>query len=105
MIIVLGRAEVDAVRLPGLRDALTQMMRATFAESGCLSYSLSVEDEGGDGRPAVIAIAERWADEAALRAHFGAPHMAAFNKAVAGAMLSLDAKMFDASNERPLPGR
>ena len=101
MIIIIGRAEVDPARLEDLRPALQAMMRATFEETGCLSYSLAMESDGSDGRPAVLTIAERWADEAALKAHFAAPHMAAFNKAAEGALLSLDAKMFDATNERP----
>jgi quinol monooxygenase YgiN len=102
MIIILGRAEADPARLPELRGALTEMMRATFEESGCLSYSLAIEHEGGNGHPAVITISERWESEASLKDHFTSAHMAAFNKVVAGAMFSLDVKMFDASNERPL---
>ncbi|QMW22595.1 putative quinol monooxygenase [Sandaracinobacteroides saxicola] len=102
MIIIMGRAEVKPQRLAALSGALNDMMRATWAESGCLSYSLAVESDGSDGHPAVLCIAERWADAEALKAHFKAPHMAAFNKAAEGAVLSLDVKMYDASNERPL---
>jgi quinol monooxygenase YgiN len=102
MIIIIGRVEAVPERLPGLRQALTDMMRATWEESGCLSYSLAVEDEGGNGRPAVISIVERWESEAALAPHFNSPHMKTFNAAIAGAVLSLDVKMFDASGERPL---
>ena len=102
MIIILGRAEVDPDRVEALRPALRAMMRHTFEESGCLSYSLAVEDPGGDGRPAVLTIAERWADECALKEHFESPHMADFNAAIEGAVWSLDVKMFDGANERPL---
>ncbi|WP_199554980.1 putative quinol monooxygenase [Sandaracinobacteroides hominis] len=102
MIIVIGRAELDPARLADVRPALTEMMRHTFEESGCLSYSLAIEHDGADGRPAVLSLAERWVDEAAIREHAASPHMAAFNKAVAGAFYSFDARMFDASNERPL---
>lgn len=102
MIIILGRVEVDPTRLPALKPALQDMMRATFEESGCLSYSLAIEDEGGDGRPAVVNIAERWSSPEDLVSHGRSAHMAAFNKAIAGAVWSLDARMFDASNERPL---
>lgn len=100
MIIIMGRAEVEPARLAELRGALDAMMRATWAESGCLSYSLAVESDGGDGRPAVLCIAERWADAAALKEHFASPHMAAFNAAAAGAVLGIDIKMYDAANER-----
>jgi quinol monooxygenase YgiN len=102
MIIIIGRAEVDPDRVEALRPALQAMMRRTFEESGCLSYSLAIEDLGGNGRPAVLSIAERWEDECALKAHFESDHMAAFNKATDGAVWSLDVKMFDAANERPL---
>lgn len=102
MIIVIGRAEVDPTRVEGLRPALQAMMRATFEESGCLSYSIAVEDEGGDGRPAVLTITERWSDESDLHGHGASAHMAAFNKAVAGAIWSIDLRIFDAANERPL---
>jgi quinol monooxygenase YgiN len=102
MIIIIGRAEVDPDRVEELRPALQAMMRHTFEESGCLSYSLAIEDPGGNGRPAVLSIAERWADECALKEHFESDHMAAFNTAVDGAVWSIDVKMFDAENERPL---
>ncbi len=102
MIIIHGRAEIDPTRLEALKPALQAMMRATFEESGCLSYSLAIEDEGGEGRPAILNIAERWSGEADLVSHGKSAHMAAFNKAVAGAIWSIDLKMFDASNERPL---
>ena len=94
MIIVIARAEVDPARVDELRPALDAMMRATWEESGCLSYSMAVE---GDS---VVSIVERWADLAALKAHFTTPHMAEFNKAVMGAVRSIDAKMYDAGNER-----
>ncbi len=102
MIIIIGRAEVDPDRVEELRPALQAMMRHTFEESGCLSYSLAIEDPGGNGRPAVMTIAERWADECALKEHFESAHMAEFNKAVDGAVWSIDVKMFDAANVRPL---
>ncbi len=102
MIIIIGRAEVDPDRVEELRPALQAMMRQTFEESGCLSYSLAVEDPGGNGRPAVLAITERWEDECALKAHFESDHMAAFNKAAEGAIWSIDVRMFDGANERPL---
>jgi quinol monooxygenase YgiN len=102
MIIIIGRAECDPDRVEALRPALQAMMRHTFEESGCLSYSLAFEDMGGDGRPAVLSIVERWADECALKEHFESAHMAAFNKAAEGAVWSIDVKMFDGANERPL---
>ena len=102
MIIVAGRAEADPAKLAGMKDALQAMMQATWEESGCLSYSLAIENEGGINGPAVLSIFERWESEASLKAHFKAPHMAAFNKAAAGAILSLDVKLYDVTGEREL---
>ena len=98
MIIIIGRAEFDPAALSRLRPALDAMMRATWEESGCLSYSMAVESEA-DG---VVTIVERWADEAALKTHFATPHMAAFNAAVAGVIRSMDLKMYDVTGERAL---
>jgi quinol monooxygenase YgiN len=98
MIIVIARVEFDPARLDEMQPALDAMMRATWEESGCLSYSMAIENaELGIG-----TIVERWRNEDDLRAHFSSPHMAAFNAAIAGAIFSVDAKMYDASNERPL---
>jgi len=94
MIIVIARAEVDPDRIAELRPALDAMMRATWEESGCLSYSMAIESDS------VVSIVERWHDEAALKSHFQTPHMAAFNAAVMGAVRSIDARMYDAANER-----
>ncbi len=102
MIIITGRAEINPNMVAGLKEALQAMMRATWEESGCLSYSLAIESEGGSEQPAVLSICERWEDEKALKAHFAAPHMAAFNKAAQGALISLDVKMYDVVNEREL---
>ena len=75
-------------------------MKSTWEESGCLSYSMAIESR----EQGVCTIVERWASEADLKAHFATPHMAAFNKAIKGAVRSIDAKMYDAANERPLMG-
>lgn len=98
MIIVIARAEFDPARLEELEPALDAMMKSTWEESGCLSYSMAIESR----EQGVCTIVERWASEADLKAHFATPHMAAFNKAIMGAVKSVDARMYDASNERSL---
>ena len=98
MIIVIARVEVDPGDIDRVRPVLDAMMRSTWEESGCLSYSLAVECE----KRGVISIAERWESEAALKEHFHTPHMAAFNAAAKGLIKSMDAKIYDATNERPL---
>jgi quinol monooxygenase YgiN len=98
VIIIIARVEFDPARLDELQPALDAMMHATWAESGCLGYSMAIENrvEG------IGIIVERWADEAALNAHFARPHMQAFNAAIKGAVRSIDARLYDASNERPM---
>ncbi len=98
MIIVIARAEFDPARLDELQPALDAMMHATWEESGCLSYSMAIENRA----EGICTIVERWESEAALRDHFAEPHMAAFNVAIKGAVRAIDARIYDASNERPL---
>lgn len=99
MIIVIARAEFDPARLDELQPALDAMMRATWEESGCLSYSMAIESRTAG----VATIVERWESVEALKAHFATPHMAAFNAAIAGAVTSIDARMYEVSSEKPLP--
>ena len=98
MIIVLARAEFDPARLDELEPALEAMMRATWEESGCLSYSMAIESRS----EGICTIVERWRSEADLKRHFETPHMAAFKSAIAGAVQSIDAKVYDVTGERPL---
>ncbi|MCG2839648.1 antibiotic biosynthesis monooxygenase [Sandaracinobacter sp. RS1-74] len=102
MIIALGRAEVDPAQLQALRPVLRDIMRCTFDESGCLSYSAAIESEGGDGFPAVITFAERWASEADMQCHAESPHMLAFVENFGEAIWSVDLKIYDASAERSM---
>lgn len=98
MIIVIARIEFDPAVLHEIEPALEAMMRATWEESGCLGYSMAIENR----REGICSIVERWESEAALKAHFHTPHMAAFNAAIMGKVGSVDARLYDASNERPL---
>ena len=98
MIIVIGSVTVDPAVVPELRPRLAAMMAATRAETGCISYSLSIEDEA----TGVLSIAERWVDLAALQAHLATPHMAAFNAAGQGVIRSIDVKRYDVAGEAAL---
>lgn len=95
MLIITGSAKVDPAAVPQLKVAAAAMMAATRAEAGCEFYSLAIEDEAGG----VMTIAERWADEASLRAHMKAPHMAEFNKVVGPAIRGMDLKVYEAGRE------
>ena len=64
-----------------LHDQRRQMLRkALLQEDGCFEYrfSFAIDD------PNVVLIFEEWRDQEALTAHFGAPHMAVFQQAIAG---------------------
>ena len=72
---------------PGQREAILKEFRANIpavrAEDGCIEYGPSVDAEGlGSfqtkfGADAFVVI-EKWRDAQALKAHAGAPHMAAY---------------------------
>lgn len=98
MIIVIARAEVDPARIAELRSPFDAMMRATWEDSGCLSYSMAVESEDRG----VVSIVARWQDEAALKLHFKTPHVAVFNAAVMGAVTTIDAKVYEVTGESDL---
>ena len=83
MILVTGWVKLGAGEIARLRGAAAAMRAATLQEPGCLAYDFSNDLEDAD----CLRISERWADEAALTAHFGTPHMAVFNQALGGAMI------------------
>lgn len=99
MIIFIARCEVDPAALPRLRPMIDRTMRMTWEESGCLSYSIAVESEA-DG---VVIIVERWASETALLDYLATPAMIEFHDAMQPAIISLDARIYDAAGERPMP--
>ena len=74
MIIISGTVSLDASKADAFHVALEALVTATRAEEGNVSYGFYVDPlEAGTCR-----IFEEWADQAALDAHMGADHMAAF---------------------------
>src|SRR5689334_21755906 len=72
---------------PGEREKILEAARANrpavLAEDGCIEYSLTTDAEGlGSFQtkfgPDAFVFVEKWRDAAALKAHAGAPHMAAY---------------------------
>lgn len=65
---------VDMIAAPGqhaaLKDALHAMLAPTRAEDGCLHYHFYEDAEDADK----ILFYEHWRDQAAIDAHFAAPH-------------------------------
>ncbi len=82
MIAIAGSFTID----PDMRDAAvaagTEMMAATLQEPGCRAYQFSIAIDD----PSKVCIFEEWDDQAALEAHFAAPHMAGF-RAKTGAFI------------------
>ena len=81
MLIVAGFVRLPAGQVPALLDAARAQADATRAEDGCLQYTYA-EDVF---EPGVIRVFELWRDQAALDAHFGAPHMKPWRAALAAA--------------------
>jgi len=98
VIIIIARAEFDPARLDELQPALDAMMRSTWEESGCLSYSMAIENRA----EGICTIVERWESEGSLKSHFATAHMAQFQAAIVGAVRSIDARIYDVTGERPL---
>ena len=74
MIVIRGSIPID----PAMRDraisAMSEMSMASEAEAGCVTYRFSFDIR----EPDTVLLFEEWESEAALAAHFSAPHMATF---------------------------
>ncbi|PHR59188.1 MAG: antibiotic biosynthesis monooxygenase [Robiginitomaculum sp.] len=85
MIVISGYVDLQsAEELTRLSDDGKTMVEATRLEEGCIEYGFAIDMVN----PCRMRIYETWADQAALDAHMASPHMAEFNKAIAGAKLA-----------------
>ena len=102
MIIIQGWMRLEEGEIERLRPAAETMIRTTrTTEPGCIEYNFAVDLV----EPNLIRIGERWRDQAALDAHFASAHMAAFQKAMAGAkIVEISAMAYSGSDERKLIG-
>ncbi|MBA3811827.1 MAG: antibiotic biosynthesis monooxygenase [Caulobacteraceae bacterium] len=100
MIIVEGWVRLAAEEIERLRAAAVEMMRQTKAtDPGCLEYAYAVDL----AEPDLLRVIERWADQAALDAHFASPHMAMFRQAMAAATIEgASIKAYQGENIRVL---
>ena len=80
MLVVAGIVRLDPAHREEAIEAAREMMNATRQEAGCISYTFSADLED----PGTFRIFEEWKDQAALDAHFEAPHMATFGAKVGG---------------------
>ena len=98
-LIIAGTVRAPLQSLAALKPHMAKMLAASRAEDGCLTYSYG-EDVA---EPGLIRVFEAWRDQAAIEAHFKAPHMAAWRAACAEQGVS-DRKLFayEVASERPL---
>ena len=101
MLLVLAEARIDPAKLSEVRALARQMIEASRAEEGCVSYDYAVDLL----EPDLLRVIERWKDWQALHDHFATPHMAAFGKALrAVAPKSVTVKCYELGAERKMPG-
>ncbi len=98
LIIVLGQVTVAPTDTQTFLEDIAGIDPSVRADSGCMSYSVSVSDQA-EGRMLVV---ERWLDEASLKAHLRSAAVAASGDRWSGRM-SGAVRVYDAANERPLP--
>ena len=98
-IIIAGTVRVPPEKLAALKPHQLAMLAASRAEDGCLTYSYGVDV----AEPGLIRVFEVWRDQAAIDAHFKAPHMALWRAACAEHGVS-DRKLFayETASERAL---
>jgi quinol monooxygenase YgiN len=98
-IIIAGTVRVPPENLEALRPHQLRMLAASRAEDGCVTYSYGLDV----AEPGLIRVFEVWRDQAAIDAHFKAPHMAVWRAACADHGVS-DRKLFayETASERAL---
>ncbi len=79
MLIVTGTLAARADTLEQLRDLSLEHVTRSLAEPGCLEHGVAVDSNDG----LRLVFFERWADRAALDAHFRVPASRAFGAKVA----------------------
>jgi quinol monooxygenase YgiN len=101
MIVIAGSLTIDPAQRDAAVAASTEMMAATLQEPGCRAYQFSFAMDD----PAKVCIFEQWDDQAALDAHFAAPHMAAFGAKAAGFIVGRgDFTKYEIASSGPLFG-
>ncbi len=76
-LIIAGTVRVPPENLERFKPHMLAMLSASGAEDGCLEYAYAQDVAD----PGLIRVFEAWRDQAALDAHFQAPHMAAWRAA------------------------
>lgn len=101
MLIVAGHVRLAPGEVEKVLPAAGRMVEETRKERGCIEYGFARDVPEQD----TIRIFEIWESREALDAHFAAPHMAEFNKALGDVKIeSISVKIYDVANVQPLMG-
>jgi len=100
MLLVLGRLTINPDVIDDYEADLTKMIPKVLTEDGCRYYSLVIENKD----KGIVSVSELWDDEAALLKHFTQPWIVDFVTKFGAQIQASTLKVFDASNERDLPG-
>lgn len=84
MIFLIATLRIKPGSFPAVLEAVKPCLVATRLEHGCLSYDLHVNVTD----PEELVFIERWESQAALDAHFEAPHLKAWRTAGGPHMVS-----------------
>lgn len=74
MVVVAGSAQFRADSMAQVKERVEQVMAASRAEAGCLSYTYWTDPSGA----ATLFIFEEWENGAALESHLTQPHTQEF---------------------------
>jgi quinol monooxygenase YgiN len=101
MLVIAGAILIDPARLADATPAAVEVMAATQAETGCISYCFSSDLS----EPGLIHVFEEWESQDALDTHFKTPHMAKFQQAMAGfGVKAVKLQRYEVSSVGPLGG-
>lgn len=98
-VIIAGTVRVPPENLARFRPHQDAMLAASRAEDGCITYSYAVDVQD----PGLIRVFEVWRDQAAIDAHFQAPHMAVWRAAgVEFGVSDRQLSLYEIASARPL---
>lgn len=99
MLVVSATFTLDPEKLDEALRAMAIMSQCSEAEPGCTRYRFGQDLLN----PSIIHLTEVWEDEAALKAHFVAPHSSAFSSVLRECLLALpEATRYDVESSGPL---
>ncbi|MGI9590981.1 MAG: putative quinol monooxygenase [Myxococcota bacterium] len=101
MLVIAGTIRIDPAKQSEAIPAALEVMEATRAESGCISYCFTA----ALADPGLIHVFEEWESPEALDAHFKTPHMAKFQQEMAGfGIQDMKIQRYEVSSVGPLGG-